>query len=151
MVPSAFVALDAFPLTPNGKVDRKALPPPERARSETAAAYSAPETAVEKAIAEVLRDLLSTERVSVDHNFFDLGANSLMMVQVSARLRAALGKSVPLLHLFRFPTVRALAARIRWRPGGRPAAPAERGAGGGPEERDGKPPRGRRAVGRLQR
>jgi acyl carrier protein len=112
MVPSAFVTLDAFPLTPNGKVDRSALPAPEVAREESAATYSAPRNEVERTIAAVWQDLLSIERVSVDKNFFDLGANSLMMVQANGRLRVALGKGVPLLDLFRFPTVRALAARV---------------------------------------
>jgi natural product biosynthesis luciferase-like monooxygenase protein len=112
MVPSAFVVLDAFPTTPNGKVDRKALPPPDRAPAEASKTYTAPQNDVERTIAEVWQDLLSMERVSVDHNFFDLGANSLMMVQASGRLRAALGNEVPLLDLFRFPTVRALAAQV---------------------------------------
>ncbi len=112
MVPAAIVALEAFPLTPNGKIDRKALPAPDRARTETEATYSAPQNDLEKTIAETFQDLLSMDRVSVEHNFFDLGANSLMMVQASLRLRAALGRTVPLLHLFRFPTVRALAAHL---------------------------------------
>jgi len=112
MVPSAFVALQSLPLTPNGKVDRKALPAPDRARTEATATYSPPQNDVERAIAVIWQDLLSIDRVSVDQNFFDLGANSLMMVQANGRLRVALGKAVPLLDLFRFPTVRALAAQI---------------------------------------
>jgi acyl carrier protein len=112
MVPSAFVALDAFPLTPNGKVDRKALPAPDRPRMDRAVEYSAPQNDTEKTIAAIWQDLLSVEKVSVDENFFDLGANSLMMVQANGRLRTALGKSVPLVDLFRFPTVRKLAAQV---------------------------------------
>ncbi len=113
MVPGAFVALDAFPQTPNGKVDRKALPAPDRARAdEGQATHAPPQSQMEKAIAEIFQDLLSMDRVSVDHNFFELGANSLMMVQASVRLRKALAKNVVLLDLFRYPTVRALAAHL---------------------------------------
>jgi acyl carrier protein len=112
MIPSAFVSLAAYPLTPNGKVDRKALPAPDRARRETTAEYTAPGSDVEQAIATVWQDTLSIDRVGVDQNFFDLGANSLMMVQVNGRLRQALGRSVSLVDMFRFPTVRALAAHL---------------------------------------
>jgi natural product biosynthesis luciferase-like monooxygenase protein len=112
MVPSAFVVLEAFPLTPNGKVDRKALPAPDRGRTESTTAYAAPNNEVELLIAAIWQDMLSMDRVGVDSNFFDLGANSLMMVQANGRLRAALGKSVSLVDQFRFPTVRALAAHV---------------------------------------
>ena len=112
MVPSAFVTLDALPRTPNGKIDRKALPAPDRARSESTADYAAPKSEVERAIASVWQDMLSLDAVGADHNFFDLGANSLMMVQANGRLRAALGKPVSLVDMFRFPTVRALAAHL---------------------------------------
>jgi natural product biosynthesis luciferase-like monooxygenase protein len=112
MVPSAFVVLEALPLTPNGKVDRKALPAPDRARTESTTAYAAPNNEVEQLIAAIWQDMLSIDRVGVDSNFFDLGANSLMMVQANGRLRAALGKSVSLVDQFRFPTVRTLAAHV---------------------------------------
>jgi natural product biosynthesis luciferase-like monooxygenase protein len=112
MVPSAFVVLDALPRTPNGKIDRKALPAPDRARSEATTEFVAPKSDDERAIASVLADMLSLDAVGLDHNFFDLGANSLMMVQASGRLRAALGKSVSLVDLFRFPTVRALSKHL---------------------------------------
>jgi len=113
MVPSAFVLLDALPLTPNGKIDRKALPAPERARAlETAATFAAPTSDAEREIAGVWRELLGVAEVGIDDNFFDLGANSLMMVQASARLRAVLGKPVSLVQLFQFTTVRALAGAL---------------------------------------
>jgi SAM-dependent methyltransferase/acyl carrier protein len=112
MIPSAFVSLDAYPLTPNGKVDRKALPAPDRARREAATEYTAPTNDLEQVIATVWQDMLSIDRVGADQNFFDLGANSLMMVQVNGRLRSALGRSVSLVDMFRFPTVRALAAHL---------------------------------------
>ncbi|MGH7297856.1 MAG: phosphopantetheine-binding protein, partial [Polyangiaceae bacterium] len=122
MIPSAFVVLDALPLTPNGKVDRKALPAPDRARTESIAAYTAPRNDVERTISTIWQDMLSIDRVGVDDSFFDLGANSLMMVQANGRLRAALGKSVSLVDMFRFPTVRALAAHVAGEDTGTPGA-----------------------------
>jgi natural product biosynthesis luciferase-like monooxygenase protein len=113
MVPTAFVRLKELPVTPNGKVDRNALPAPDATPKETARSYSPPETDIERMIATICRDLLSLDKVSVDDNFFDdLGANSLMMVQANGRLVAELGRPVPLVDMFTFPTVRALAAHI---------------------------------------
>jgi natural product biosynthesis luciferase-like monooxygenase protein len=111
MVPSAFVLLEALPLTPNGKIDRAALPAPERARSESGT-REPPGNDVERGIVSVLQELLAAEDIGVDDNFFDLGANSLIMVQVNVRLRALLGRSVPLVRMFQFPTARALASAL---------------------------------------
>jgi natural product biosynthesis luciferase-like monooxygenase protein len=110
MVPSAFVQLEKLPLTPNGKIDRGALPAPDRARHEGSAKYQAPASELERGIAGVLGELLGLDEVGTDDNFFDLGANSLMMVQASVRLRAVLGRNVALVQMFQFPTVRSLAA-----------------------------------------
>jgi len=112
MVPSAFVVLEAMPRTPNGKIDRAKLPAPDRKRTEAASTYAAPKSDAERQIASVWQDMLNLEAVGVDHNFFDLGANSLMMVQASARLSSVLGKNVSLVDLFRFPTVRSLATFV---------------------------------------
>ncbi len=112
MVPSAFVVLEAMPRTPNGKIDRAKLPAPDRQRTEAASTYAAPKSDAERVIASVWQDMLNLEAVGVDHNFFDLGANSLMMVQASARLSGVLGKNVSLVDLFRFPTVRSLATFV---------------------------------------
>ena len=87
MVPGAFVVLDSLPLTPNGKIDRKALPAPDRQRTETASAYTAPASELESIIAQTWSELLGLDRVSTTDNFFDLGANSLLMVQAHAALR----------------------------------------------------------------
>jgi natural product biosynthesis luciferase-like monooxygenase protein len=111
MVPSAFVMMDALPLTPNGKIDRRALPEPERARSESAR-HEPPSNDLERAIVRVLQELIGGGDVSVDDNFFDLGANSLMMVQASVRLRGVLGRPVPLVRMFQHPTARALATAL---------------------------------------
>jgi hypothetical protein len=118
MIPSAFVIMDALPLTPNGKIDRRALPEPERPRTQSTR-HEPPSNDVERGIVGVLQDLLGATEVGVDDNFFDLGANSLMMVQASIRLRAALGRPVPLVRMFQHPTARALATAL-----GDAAAPA---------------------------
>ncbi|HVU01136.1 MAG TPA: MupA/Atu3671 family FMN-dependent luciferase-like monooxygenase [Polyangiaceae bacterium] len=112
MVPAAFVVMDAFPLTPNGKIDRKALPEPERAHRASTEAYAAPTTELERKIAAVWQDLLSLDHIGVKDNFFDLGANSFLMVQASTKLRDALGMPVSLVDLFRYTSVGALAARL---------------------------------------
>jgi acyl carrier protein len=111
MVPSAFVVLDALPLTPNGKIDRRALPEPERARSESRT-QEPPKNDIERGVVRVLQELIGGGEVGVDDNFFDLGANSLMMVQASVRLRALLGQPVPLVRMFQHPTARQLAAAL---------------------------------------
>ncbi|HVW06447.1 MAG TPA: MupA/Atu3671 family FMN-dependent luciferase-like monooxygenase [Vicinamibacterales bacterium] len=109
MVPAAFVVMDALPLTPNGKIDRNALPEPDRGRQEAATPYVAPQDDLERMIAETWQDLLAIDRVSTQDNFFDIGANSLLMVQAHSMLREKLGRPLSLVDLFRFPTVSALA------------------------------------------
>ncbi|SFV33371.1 natural product biosynthesis luciferase-like monooxygenase domain-containing protein [Hyphomicrobium facile] len=110
MLPSAFVLLDALPLTPNGKLDRQALPAPDRARHETATAFVAPATDVERELASIFQDVLGLAEVGLDDNFFDLGASSLTMVSVVEKIRTRMGTKVSLVRLFQFPTLRSLAA-----------------------------------------
>ncbi|HEX7242145.1 MAG TPA: phosphopantetheine-binding protein, partial [Longimicrobiaceae bacterium] len=105
MVPSAFVVLEQLPVTSNGKIDRRALPAPERASEEE---YVAPRTAVEELVAEIWAELLRLERVGVTENFFQLGGHSLLATQVVSRLRKTLGIEVPLSAMFEQPTVEAL-------------------------------------------
>jgi hypothetical protein len=115
MVPSHFVALDAFPQTPNKKIDRKALPAPNAVRKPSAAAEAAtsqPASELEKAIAQVWREVLQVERVGGDDNFFDLGGHSLLAVKTHRRLCEVLPRRVSITDLFRFPTVRALAEYV---------------------------------------
>ncbi|AIV56443.1 D-alanine--poly(phosphoribitol) ligase, subunit 1 [Burkholderia pseudomallei MSHR2243] len=111
MVPSAYVRLDAWPLTPNGKLDRRALPAPADdayARAE----YEAPQGAKEEALAAIWRELLHVERVSRHDNFFELGGHSLLAVQLVSRLRQALSVEVALGTVFDAPVLSALAERL---------------------------------------
>jgi len=111
MVPSAFTPLDALPLLPNGKLDRRALPQPQRGRDETAE-YTAPQPGSQATVAAVWAEVLHVERIGVDDDFFDLGGHSLLAAQVIAKLRKTAGARVSVLDLFKNPTVRAVAALL---------------------------------------
>jgi acyl carrier protein len=124
MVPSQFVVLDALPLTPNGKVDRKALPQPDGSLQPEPLAL--PRTEVEKAIAALWQSVLNLEQVGLHDNFFDLGGHSLLMVRVHGQIQQQLAIEIPLVELFRYPTVSLLAAHLRHRDNG--AATPERSA-----------------------
>ena len=110
MVPSAFVIVQALPLTPNGKIDRRALPAAEAVPSAPRA-LEPPSGDLERAIVTVLQELVGGA-IGADDNFFDAGANSLLMVQASVRLATALGRAVPLMLMFQHPSARALAATL---------------------------------------
>src|SRR5262249_31682827 len=112
MVPSAFVALDALPLSANGKVDRKALPAPEPARPQSDDSYVAPHGPVEETVARVWAEVLGLERVGAHDNFFDIGGHSLLATQVLSRLRQAFPVDLSLRRLFEEPTVANLARAI---------------------------------------
>jgi acyl carrier protein len=112
MVPTAFVMLDALPRTPNGKIDRNALPQPDRGRVEGSDELVPPASDIELTIATIWQDLLALDAVGVETNLFDLGANSLMMVRASSRLGEALERRVSLVEMFAHPTVRALALHL---------------------------------------
>jgi acyl carrier protein len=112
MIPAAFVLLPALPLTPNGKVDRRALPKPDSVRRESDAAYVAPESQLEQTIAGVWQDVLQIEMVGLDDNFFDIGGSSIHVVQVHGRLREQIGRDLPILDLFKYPTIGSLARHL---------------------------------------
>jgi amino acid adenylation domain-containing protein len=114
MVPATFVVLAALPLTASGKVDRRRLPAPEDAEGTAAAGevYAPPRNAVERAIAEIWQEVLRRERVGRNDSFFDLGGHSLTLVQVRARLAERFGRKLPMLDLFRHPTIAALADHL---------------------------------------
>ena len=112
MIPSAFMALERFPLTPNGKIDREALPDPGGGRTRPDASFVAPRGPVEEEVASAWKAVLRLERVGVHDNFFDLGGHSLLATQVVSRLRGASGVEIPLRALFDSPTVAGLAERV---------------------------------------
>jgi thioesterase domain-containing protein/acyl carrier protein len=109
MVPSQLVVVERLPRSPNGKVDRRALPAPTMERSQ---AQSLPRTRTEEQIAKIWRDVLGVESVAIDENFFELGGHSLMATRMMARLRSAVGVELPLRVLFETPTITGLAERI---------------------------------------
>jgi amino acid adenylation domain-containing protein len=112
MVPSAFVLLEALPLTPNNKVDRRALPAPENVRPELAGAFVAPCTPVEEVLAGMWAQVLGIERVGIHDNFFELGGHSLLATQIVSRVRDTFQVELPLRSLFEGPNVAVLAASI---------------------------------------
>jgi acyl carrier protein len=112
MVPAAYVELSRLPLTRHGKVDYAALPEPESANDQWSSAYVPPETEIEQAIANIWQMVLRVDKVSCDQNFFDLGGHSLLIIQVSNHLRDRFGLNVPIVELFKYPTVRSLAKHL---------------------------------------
>jgi acyl carrier protein len=113
MVPGQFVVLEAFPLTPNGKVDRKALPVPEAAApseaDEVAEALMSP---VQRQVAALWREVLKLDRVGLHANFFDIGGHSLLLVRLQAALKREFGQEIALVELFQRTTVAAQADRL---------------------------------------
>ncbi len=109
MVPTAFILLDAFPLTPNGKIDRRALPAPDlQGQGE----YIAPRNPIEEKMAQIWAEVLKLERVSIEDNFFELGGHSLLATQVISRLQETFEIVVPLRYLFESPTIAQLSGVI---------------------------------------
>ncbi len=114
MVPSAFVFLDALPLSPNGKLDRQALPAPSESRSVLEAAYAAPRTAIEVELVNIWAELLGLkpERIGIQDDFFALGGHSLLTVRLVTQIRKQFKKNLPLAAIFQGRTVAALAEML---------------------------------------
>ncbi len=112
MVPAAFVVLETLPKTPGGKVDRRALPAPGRARPDLDQPLVAPRTPVEAAVGAIWQEVLGLDEIGVHDNFFDLGGHSLAVSQVLARVTETFHVDLPLRTLFDAPTVAALAVAI---------------------------------------
>jgi amino acid adenylation domain-containing protein len=112
MIPTAFVVLEAFPLTPNGKVDRKALPAPELRSARMRAQHVAPRDTTEKTLARIWSQVLGVQDLGVHDNFFDLGGHSIVGIQLLAQVERQLGRKLPLNALFQAPTVAQLATML---------------------------------------
>ncbi|MDB6068281.1 MAG: Non-ribosomal peptide synthetase component [Pedosphaera sp.] len=112
MVPSAFVSLEKFPLSPNGKVDRKALPAPESQPAAVTSHYAAPGNATEKMLVDIWAAMLRLDRVGIHDNFFDLGGHSLLIAQLHAQICEAFKTELPIVKLFQYPTISSLASHL---------------------------------------
>jgi amino acid adenylation domain-containing protein len=113
MVPSSFTVLEELPRTAGGKLDRRALPAPERGLAGRGGRAAPPRDAVELRLAEIVQELLGLEEVSVQESFFDLGGHSLAAVRLVGRIREVFGTALPVAALFQAPTIEALAALVR--------------------------------------
>jgi amino acid adenylation domain-containing protein len=112
MVPDDFVLMASIPITPNGKIDRKALPKPDYNLINREGEYIAPRTDIEKQVAEIWAELMGLEKISIFDNFFTLGGRSLVAVQIMARIEKVTGKRLPLATLFEYSTIEKLALRL---------------------------------------
>ncbi|MCZ6626467.1 MAG: AMP-binding protein, partial [Deltaproteobacteria bacterium] len=112
MIPSAFVMLDTLPLAPNGKVDRQALPAPDRARPELDTPFVVPRTPVEEALVQIWAEVLCLDQVGIHDNFFELGGHSLLATRVISRVINTIKVEVSIKSLFESPTVADMAVVI---------------------------------------
>ncbi|WP_409269826.1 phosphopantetheine-binding protein, partial [Pseudomonas sp. KCJK9044] len=111
MVPTYLVLLTSLPLSPNGKLDRKALPTPDSSPRQQA--YVAPQTPLQEQLAQVWQTLLKLERVGLHDNFFDLGGHSLLATQMLMQIRQQLGLDVPLKVLFQSDSLEQFAEQVK--------------------------------------
>jgi amino acid adenylation domain-containing protein len=112
LIPSVVVMMDALPLTIGGKVDRRALPAPERSATPREESYVAPRNPIEQELAQIWAELLRLERVGVEDNFFEIGGHSLLATQIASRVRQSFHVELPLRELFSSPTIAALAQLV---------------------------------------
>lgn len=112
MVPTYYVQIKSFPMTPNGKIDRKALPLPKRNNTAGTADLAVPSSDTEKQLQAIWKEVLKLDEIDINRNFFDLGGHSLLMAQVKSKIKSELNKEVSMLDLFKYPTIALLAAYI---------------------------------------
>ena len=112
MIPAAFVFLDEFPLTPNSKINRRALPAPDASQRNLEVDFVAPRTSTEQELATIWTEVLRLKQVGIYDNFFELGGHSLLATQVVSRLREAFSLDFPLRYLFENPTIAELAQKV---------------------------------------
>lgn len=126
LLPSAFVFLETFPLTANGKIDRRALPAPESLRAHLTEAFVAPRNPVEEMAARIWSEVLAVDQIGVHDNFFEIGGHSLLAIRVIARVHAVFQVDLPVHTLFLEPTIASFAAKIAEATGAnqKPAMPA---------------------------
>jgi amino acid adenylation domain-containing protein len=125
MVPSTFQFIDAFPLTPNGKIDRQALPAPDSGRPRLEASYIVPRNALEQSIAAVWQEVLGLDAVGVFDNFFDLGGHSMLLVKAHSKLRDVAPRRLSIVDMFRYSTIDALSKFMSETPSAEAAGLAE--------------------------
>ena len=113
MLPTLFVPVEDLPRTPSGKIDRAQLQRRELTRPRSTASFEPPSSTLESQLVGIWSEVLGIERIGVNDSFFDLGGHSLRMAQVHARLRELLQRDVPLLVLFQYPTISALARYLQ--------------------------------------
>jgi amino acid adenylation domain-containing protein len=121
MIPSYFVQLEKIPLTPNGKVDRKALPVPVGAGMTSGTEYCAPSNEVEQKFVSIWQEILGVEKVGVRDNFFDLGGHSLLIAGIRHKVKETFNRDIPMANFFRYPTVAALAQYLTQKHDSQPA------------------------------
>ncbi|UCH95296.1 MAG: amino acid adenylation domain-containing protein, partial [Candidatus Aminicenantes bacterium] len=124
MIPSYFVPLETIPLTSSGKIDRKALPDPDKLNIKLDSSYVEPVEELDLLLARIWKEVLKIDRVGIHDNFFDIGGNSIKILQVNQRLNETLNVSVPVVNLFQYPTISSLKGYLRDQgsPGGSPLA-----------------------------
>jgi acyl carrier protein len=108
MVPAHVMRLDNIPLTASGKVDRNALPAPDRSRPQLQNTYVAPGSDGEKHLCTICQEVLNLDKVGIHDNFFELGCNSLKLLQLNAEVKKAFQKDIPVLTMYRYPTIHSL-------------------------------------------
>jgi amino acid adenylation domain-containing protein len=130
MIPSGFVLMETLPRTPNGKVDRCALPNADSTNTDANETYIAPRSATERTIAKIWQEVLKVENVGINDNFFGLGGHSLLLVHAQSKMSDALRVKVSMIEMFKYPTISALAEHLSEQLSSTPASPPTRNQAG---------------------